>query len=292
MEDATWRKFTPDVVDNALCMARTWNGGVGGQCTRTPLSGSEFCSMHGANDKWQVHGRLDGPIPDKKLREFERCCNPQGKMPVPREAAEKRPPATKRKQVPMEEDEVPLQGLSSGGSTASTTAPSSPGRDRRSDEPKPFKRKASGNSNAAKEKPKRCTCGQQIHTEKCAAFKAYHQTAPVFGPGPAFTKQAYREATPSQARPPPSRRDDGYDLPETMSAWAVKELTGIISQIASMPPILRKPAWRQKMLEYHPDKRESHAQRFEGIPDEWLAEVFLEVKSRAEQAAQGSKSNA
>eukprot|EP00971_Amphidinium_carterae_P188952 3750969-Amphidinium_carterae.1 len=34
----------------------------------------------------------------------------EGKMPVPREAAEKRPPATKRKQVPMEEDEVPLQG--------------------------------------------------------------------------------------------------------------------------------------------------------------------------------------
>lgn len=48
-------------------MARIWNQGMGGQCPGKQLHG-DFCGTH--KDKWQVHGRVDGPIPKKKLAEF------------------------------------------------------------------------------------------------------------------------------------------------------------------------------------------------------------------------------
>lgn len=34
------------------------------------MPASNFCKMHSKDDKWQVHGRVDGAIPESKLREF------------------------------------------------------------------------------------------------------------------------------------------------------------------------------------------------------------------------------
>eukprot|EP00927_Polykrikos_kofoidii_P023930 TRINITY_DN21865_c0_g1_i3.p1 TRINITY_DN21865_c0_g1~~TRINITY_DN21865_c0_g1_i3.p1 ORF type:complete len:813 (-),score=124.11 TRINITY_DN21865_c0_g1_i3:123-2408(-) len=68
----SWRRFTPAVIDPNGCQARTWSGGRGGQCKmgRDRHADSEFCHKHGLEEKWRVHGRLDGPIPLKKLGEF------------------------------------------------------------------------------------------------------------------------------------------------------------------------------------------------------------------------------
>lgn len=54
-------------------MARTWNCGYGAQCGKT-VKGTDkrpFCGMHLKGDAWQTHGRVDGPIPAGKLKEFE-----------------------------------------------------------------------------------------------------------------------------------------------------------------------------------------------------------------------------
>merc|ERR1740121_348749 len=70
---ARWRRFTPAKLDKARCLARTWACGRGGQCTRKPLKpGQPFCKLHGSGGQWRTHGRCDGPIPARKLLEFER----------------------------------------------------------------------------------------------------------------------------------------------------------------------------------------------------------------------------
>jgi len=58
------------VIDHDLCLARTWNNAKGGQCGRQPFANREFCTSHVVNQRWQVHGRVDGPIPEEKFEEF------------------------------------------------------------------------------------------------------------------------------------------------------------------------------------------------------------------------------
>lgn len=63
-----WQRFTPKIVNPALCMARTWADGMGGQCRSARGECSDFCRSHKGK---LVHGRVDGPIPEGKLREFQ-----------------------------------------------------------------------------------------------------------------------------------------------------------------------------------------------------------------------------
>eukprot|EP00445_Apocalathium_hangoei_P033321 CAMPEP_0203953446 /NCGR_PEP_ID=MMETSP0359-20131031/86812_1 /ASSEMBLY_ACC=CAM_ASM_000338 /TAXON_ID=268821 /ORGANISM="Scrippsiella Hangoei, Strain SHTV-5" /LENGTH=119 /DNA_ID=CAMNT_0050886757 /DNA_START=45 /DNA_END=401 /DNA_ORIENTATION=- len=102
-----WSRFTPSSVDPDRCKARTWNGGAGGQCT-AKKDATGFCKMHGTGDKWKVHGAVDGPIPEKKLREFVKAGLAGGAAGLPRSPPSKRgrpagsgsaaalPPPTKR----------------------------------------------------------------------------------------------------------------------------------------------------------------------------------------------------
>ena len=62
--------FTPKKIDPHLCMARVWADGRGLQCSMAKRQGAEFCGRH--NTCWEVHGRVDGPIPEKKLKEFQK----------------------------------------------------------------------------------------------------------------------------------------------------------------------------------------------------------------------------
>lgn len=71
-DEPAWKSFTPSSVDALKCMARTWSQGRGGQCTRDRRAGDLFCTCHGTGEKWTVHGRVDGPIPEAKLQEFQR----------------------------------------------------------------------------------------------------------------------------------------------------------------------------------------------------------------------------
>merc|ERR1712129_314119 len=61
--------FTPRFVNPNKCQARIWGGGVGGQCSKDKHDATDFCVIH-CDKKWQVHGRVDGPIPLAKLAEF------------------------------------------------------------------------------------------------------------------------------------------------------------------------------------------------------------------------------
>ena len=65
-----WHRFTPSVIDPALCLARTFNSGAGGQCRRKPRPGEVTCGVC----KTPVHGRVDGPIPENKLAIFLRAA--------------------------------------------------------------------------------------------------------------------------------------------------------------------------------------------------------------------------
>ena len=67
--------FTPACVDSAKCLGRTWNSGKGGQCPRYPLGDEavegqqrDLCMRCQTNK----HGRVDGPVPEGKLKEFEK----------------------------------------------------------------------------------------------------------------------------------------------------------------------------------------------------------------------------
>lgn len=78
--------FTPPVSkDTQRCLARTWAAGSGGQCTRR-RSGAEFCASHAAG-AWRAHGRVSGPIPAKKLAEFERTNAPSASSVADRASA-------------------------------------------------------------------------------------------------------------------------------------------------------------------------------------------------------------
>eukprot|EP00927_Polykrikos_kofoidii_P070853 TRINITY_DN67231_c0_g1_i1.p1 TRINITY_DN67231_c0_g1~~TRINITY_DN67231_c0_g1_i1.p1 ORF type:complete len:1171 (-),score=216.39 TRINITY_DN67231_c0_g1_i1:663-3953(-) len=87
------KRFTPDTLDLSKCLARTWANGHGGQCTGRPSDGQQFCPRHGQGDAWQVHGRVDGPIPEAKLREFmqaEKRRISSASAPLPGEAVGKK----------------------------------------------------------------------------------------------------------------------------------------------------------------------------------------------------------
>jgi hypothetical protein len=58
------------VVDEGLCLARTWAQGRGAQCSRHRLEGDDLCGPHVAGEKWRQHGLVTGPIPEKNLAEF------------------------------------------------------------------------------------------------------------------------------------------------------------------------------------------------------------------------------
>ncbi|CAJ1367806.1 unnamed protein product [Effrenium voratum] len=59
-----------------FCAARVWGDGWGGQCGRPALPGIDYCESHQSQLKrhlagYLTHGRIDGPVPPKKQREFE-----------------------------------------------------------------------------------------------------------------------------------------------------------------------------------------------------------------------------
>jgi len=64
-----WQLFTPRFVNPKLCMARTWAAGYGCQCTKGVLEGSQLCRLHSKEDAL-AYGRVDGPIPEPKMKEF------------------------------------------------------------------------------------------------------------------------------------------------------------------------------------------------------------------------------
>lgn len=64
-----WRHFTPYRLNPSLCSARTWADGRGDQCKRRRAAGSDFCSGHAS--KRLTLGRVDGPIPEEGLRQFQ-----------------------------------------------------------------------------------------------------------------------------------------------------------------------------------------------------------------------------
>jgi hypothetical protein len=66
-QEEVWRRFTPESGKGGQCMSRVWNGGKGGQCSKSPADGSDLCALHQKNLN---HGRVDGPIPEAKLKEF------------------------------------------------------------------------------------------------------------------------------------------------------------------------------------------------------------------------------
>jgi len=71
--EPSWARFSPAAVNCERCLARTWNKGKGGQCSKARAGSSDFCQQHLAGGRWQTHGRADGPIPAAKLREFLRA---------------------------------------------------------------------------------------------------------------------------------------------------------------------------------------------------------------------------
>ncbi|CAE8582783.1 unnamed protein product, partial [Polarella glacialis] len=68
--------------DLSLCMARTWATGRGSQCRQKPDHMDDLCKIHSLDaerhDGAPAHGRMDGPIPAKKLLAFQRFAEKRG----------------------------------------------------------------------------------------------------------------------------------------------------------------------------------------------------------------------
>ena len=71
------RQFQPADVDESLCQALLYNKGFGKlQCAHRREKGSDLCGFH--KRKGASHGRVRGPIPQKKFEEFKKAAlNPK-----------------------------------------------------------------------------------------------------------------------------------------------------------------------------------------------------------------------
>lgn len=104
-EPLVWKVFTPDVVNPTNCQARTWAAGHGGQCPRRPSSENSLCEAHEkqfGSSKGLTHGFVTGPIPKKKLEEFQVFALQSVRS---RERAKKKATHTEEKPADSEEAE-------------------------------------------------------------------------------------------------------------------------------------------------------------------------------------------
>ena len=69
-------EFTPQTINDQCCLARTWDDGHGGQCTRRPLNcATQLCAAHKFESDLPLgltHGLVTGAIPTCKLEQFKR----------------------------------------------------------------------------------------------------------------------------------------------------------------------------------------------------------------------------
>lgn len=131
--DSRSMKFTPEIT-NALCMARIWADGKGGQCQRAQEKDSDLCRSHLANargDKGLSHGRVDGPVPAAKLAEFEKAMSrppaaakaPKAETPSAKEQRRKKPKSVEPKLVSS-----PAATAAAGGTPEEATKATNPKR--------------------------------------------------------------------------------------------------------------------------------------------------------------------
>ena len=71
-----WCEFTPQTINEQCCLARTWDDGHGGQCTRHTLNdATQLCAAHERESELPLglaHGLVTGEIPARKLEQFKR----------------------------------------------------------------------------------------------------------------------------------------------------------------------------------------------------------------------------
>jgi len=71
-----WHMFSPKTIDCAKCLARTWNNGEGGQCQEA-REDDLLCYKHqrmAVSKQGLLNGLVNGPIPEKRLREFQEAA--------------------------------------------------------------------------------------------------------------------------------------------------------------------------------------------------------------------------
>lgn len=287
-----WRQFTPAVIDYSRCLARTWNNGAGGQCTKAPAEMQVFCLMH--VDKWVQHGRVDGPIPEKKLAEFKRKGTKGGAAPGAVPAAAPKKAAVNGTAAPKAAAPKAAAQVGEKRPRESTPPPPPPGGARSGS--------SGGRAPASKEPPAKkfvplkCTCGCPIHTEKCKLFKpctafttttATSYNARLGRPEP---PQPPRFSTRPDARPPSKIVAPPVEF---VYKWAREKVQMIIEEAKGQKPAERKGLYKRMLLKFHPDKRHTEASRaeVEGRTDEELNEVSRELKRRLDSLVAKEQSN-
>ena len=79
-----WKRFSPVHIDFAKCLGRTWQRGAGGQCGKKPLGGragaDQDADLCGKCNTKLAHGRVDGPVPPAKLKEFLKAEKQRSKI--------------------------------------------------------------------------------------------------------------------------------------------------------------------------------------------------------------------
>ena len=71
LASSDWHEFTPQTINAQYCLARTWDDGYGGQCTRRALNdtATKLCASHKRASNHPLgltHGLVTGAIPARK----------------------------------------------------------------------------------------------------------------------------------------------------------------------------------------------------------------------------------
>lgn len=103
-----WHNFSPKTIDSKLCLARTWNASAGGQCQESRPSDSVLCYKHqrmAVSKQGLLNGLADGPIPEKRLKEFQEAVvrgllgSGRKRAPAPEEKEKPERPERKRQKT-------------------------------------------------------------------------------------------------------------------------------------------------------------------------------------------------
>eukprot|EP00930_Biecheleria_cincta_P089693 TRINITY_DN79031_c0_g1_i1.p1 TRINITY_DN79031_c0_g1~~TRINITY_DN79031_c0_g1_i1.p1 ORF type:complete len:333 (+),score=77.50 TRINITY_DN79031_c0_g1_i1:25-1023(+) len=302
-DEERWRRFTPSSIDRNLCFARTWKGGAGGQCSKRPIGDEAFCSSH-LGDRWQVHGRVDGPIPEKKLKEFERIAASSSSSSAAATSSGSCQGGRGNKAATMEAAEL---GEAAAVEAASAAAAASGGSCQRG------RGRGGGRKAEAVEAANLGeTAAVEAASSAAAAGSGTCQRGRGRGAGSKAAAAKAASATPAARRgskvPAQETGSPEFDTPRSsgkrlrrspsarvppssvqVSRSATMQVSEISAQIESMPRSLRKSAWRDKMRMFHPDKRQLMQAQFPQLSEEQMGEVFIELKRRydfmAEQEA-------
>ncbi|CAJ1412704.1 unnamed protein product [Effrenium voratum] len=241
--DERSKRFTP-AVSSSFCMARVWKGGLGGQCPMLPSS-LGLCKVHAEREAAEglPHGRVDGPIPAEKLREFEKQAEKSGsplrsppRSPSPKARERRSPQAPQR--TPQRTPRTPAAASPRSGSRTPVRGDGSRGD---GDPSRCLARVWAEGKGGQCQKPAEEGGLCKQHVTDASKHKGVPCHGFVDGEIPAAKLEAFRKAAEKNGWDKPSPGAPSAALPDSTP----KPAAASPKRTASLQAVLKRPAMRR-----------------------------------------------